>query len=126
LEKLNIEGKRSGSGFIAHRDSLVSALSRAQSARVTVIDVTVGRKRLPAYLKALGGSNIVKVVPDSGDGASEAQPAEKSLKVVCGVNTGHLVDGAWTTDKMSFSDIGNVRVSPKVSVASASVPPTGN
>jgi hypothetical protein len=116
LEQLNIEGKRSGEGFVAHRDGLVSALARAQSAKVSVVDVTLGRKGFLTYLKALSGSNIVKVVPDSGDGASAERPAEKSLKVVCGPNTGHLVDGAWTTEKMAFADICEVRVSPRVVV----------
>lgn len=116
MEQLNIEGKRSGEGFVAHRDSLVSALARAQSARVSVVDVYLGRKGFLAYLKALGGSNIVKVVPDSGDGASESQPAVKRLKVVCGANTGHLDNGAWTTEKMAFADICEVRVSPRVVV----------
>ena len=116
MEQLNIEGKRSGEGFVVSLVALVVALSRALSAKVSVVDVTLGRKGFLAYLKALGGSNIVKVVPDSGDGASESQPAEKRLKVVCGANTGHLEDGAWTTDNMAFADICEVRVSPKVVV----------
>ena len=116
MEQLNIEGKRSGEGFVVSLVALVVALSRALSAKVEVIGLRMGRKGLLAYLKALGGSNIVKVVPDSGDGASESQPAEKRLKVVCGANTGHLEDGAWTTDNMAFADICEVRVSPRVVV----------
>ena len=116
MEQLNIEGKRSGEGFVAHLVALIVALSRALAARVEVAGVVVGRKGFLAYLKALGGSNIVKVVPDSGDGASESQPVGKGLKVVCGANTGHLVDGAWTTEKMAFADICDLRVSPNVSV----------
>ena len=73
---------------------LVSALSRALSARVVLLDFTVGRKGLLNYLKALGGSNIVKVVPSNGS-ASESQTAAKRLKVVCGANTSHIGDNAW-------------------------------
>ncbi len=54
IEKLNIEGKRSGEGFIAHKAMLVSALSRALSARVVLLGITVGLKGLLGYLKALG------------------------------------------------------------------------
>ena len=73
---------------------LVSALSRALSARVVLLDFTVGRKGLLNYLKALGGSNIVKVVPSNGS-ASDSQAAAKRLKVVCGANTSHIGDNAW-------------------------------
>jgi DNA polymerase-3 subunit beta len=38
LEQVNIEGKRSGEGFVAHKDQLVNALSRAQGERVTLFD----------------------------------------------------------------------------------------
>ncbi len=54
-------GKRSGNGFVAHKATLVSALSRALSERVMLLDYTIGRKGLLGYLKALAGSNIVKV-----------------------------------------------------------------
>ena len=60
MEQLNIEGKRSGVGFVAHKAMLVRALSRALSARVTLLDITIGLRGLLGYLKALGGSNIVK------------------------------------------------------------------
>jgi DNA polymerase-3 subunit beta len=60
---LNIEGKRSGDGFIAHKATLVSALSRALAERVILLGLTVGRKGLLAYLKALKGNNLVKPVP---------------------------------------------------------------
>jgi len=73
---------------------LVSALSRALSARVVLLDFTVGRKGLLNYLKALGGSNIVKMVPSNGS-ASESQATAKRLKVVCGANTSHIGDNAW-------------------------------
>ena len=58
-------GKRSGEGFVAHKAMLVSALSRALAERVTLMDLTIGRKGFVGYLKALGGSNIVKVVPQT-------------------------------------------------------------
>ena len=67
MEKLNIVGKRSGNGFVAHKATLVNALSRALADRVTVNDFTVGRKGFLGYLKALAGSNIVKIVPGNGD-----------------------------------------------------------
>ena len=53
-------GKRSGEGFVAHKAMLVSALSRALAERVTLMDITIGRKGLLGYLKALAGSNVVK------------------------------------------------------------------
>jgi DNA polymerase-3 subunit beta len=96
LEQVNIEGKRSGEGFVAHKDQLVNALSRAQGERVTLFDsdVTLGRKGFYAYLKALAGSNIVKVIPANGN-ASGSQVIAKGLKVVCGSHESYLPDGAW-------------------------------
>jgi DNA polymerase III subunit beta len=61
-EKLNIEGKRSGDGFVAHKATLVQALSRALAERVTLLDVSVGRKGLLGYLKALGGSDLPPIM----------------------------------------------------------------
>jgi len=61
VEQLNIVGKRSGKGFIAHKAMLVSALSRALADRVMLLDFTLGRRGLVGYLKALGGSNVVKI-----------------------------------------------------------------
>ena len=61
MEQLNIEGKRSGEGFVTHKAKLVNALSRALSDRVVLVDVTIGLKGLLGYLKSLGGSNIVKI-----------------------------------------------------------------
>ena len=72
-------GKRSGEGFVAHKAMLVSALSRALADRVILNDVTLGRKGLLGYLKALGGSNIVKVIPSNGS-ASGTQATDKRLK----------------------------------------------
>ena len=114
MEQLNIEGKRSGEGFVCHRERLVSALSRAQAPKVEVINLTLGRKGFLNYLRALGGSNVVKITPHGS--ASEAQATEKGLRVVCGSNTSYLTDGAWVTDKMAMSDTCEVRVSPNGSV----------
>jgi len=73
-------GKRSGNnGFVAHKATLVSALSRALADRVMVSDFTVGRKGFLGYLKALAGSNIVRVIPANGD-ASVSQVNGKRLK----------------------------------------------
>jgi len=108
-------GKRSGEGFIAHKAMLVSALSRALSERVELLDFTIGRKGLLGYLKALGGSNIVKVIPSS-DSASETQAnGHKRLKVICGANTSYLEDLAWIGEKTPLT-ICEVRVSPNNTV----------
>lgn len=92
--------------------------------RVTLLDITVSRKGLLSYLKALGGSNIVKIVPSSSD-ASGRQVTGKRLKVVCGSNIGYLANNEWvkepnTTGKtakggtpFSFCE---VRVCPKNTV----------
>ena len=61
IEQLNIVGKRSGNGLVAHKATLVNALSRALSERVVLLDYTIGRRGLLGYLKALAGSNIVKI-----------------------------------------------------------------
>jgi DNA polymerase-3 subunit beta len=112
---LNIEGKRSGEGFVAHKAILVNALERALSDRVTLLnDVTLGRKGFLTYLKALGGSNIVKIVPSNGN-ASGLQITGKSLRVVCGANTSYLEDLAWIGDNTPVT-ICDVRVSPNNSV----------
>lgn len=108
-------GKRSGSGFIAHRTKLITALSRALSERVELMDFTIGRRGFVGYLKALGGSNVVKMTP-STDSASEAQAnGQKRLKINCGANTGYLDDMAWIGDKTPHT-ICDVRVSPNNSV----------
>ena len=44
MEQLNIEGKRSGEGFVAHKAMLVNALSRAIADRVVLMDITLGLK----------------------------------------------------------------------------------
>jgi hypothetical protein len=94
---LNIEGKRSGDGFIAHKATLVSALSRALADRVTLIGMTVGRRGLLAYLKALKGSNMVKVTPSNGVD-SGSHDTRKRVKVVCGGNIGYLSDDEWVKE----------------------------
>ena len=87
-------GKRSGSGVVAHKATLVNALSRALSERVMLMDFTIGRRGLLGYLKALAGSNIVKIVPSTSSGqvptagsASEVRASDKRLKVTCGSHT---------------------------------------
>ena len=114
MEKLNIVGKRSGEGFVAHKAMLVSALSRAIADRVMLMDITLGRKGLLGYLKAIGGSNIVKVIPSNGS-ASESQAIGKRLKVICGANTSYLADNEWIGEKTPFT-LCDVRVSPTNSV----------
>ncbi len=110
MEKLNIVGKRSGNGFVAHRATLVNALSRALAERLMLLDFTVGRKGLLGYLKAIAGSNVVKVVPANG-ADSESHGIGKRLKVLCGSNTSYLEDMAWIGEKTPMT-IAEVRVSP--------------
>jgi DNA polymerase-3 subunit beta len=114
LEQLNIEGKRSGSGLVAHKAILVNALSRALADRVVLMDLTIGRKGLLGYFKALGGSNIIKIVPDGSASGSQAN-GDKRLKVICGANTGTLADSQWIGEKTPMTTC-DVRVSPKNSV----------
>jgi len=104
-------GKRSGDGFVAHKATLVNALSRVMAERLLVMDFTIGRKGFAGYIKALSGSNIVKIVPSSNGSASGSQAADKRLKVICGVNTSYLEDTAWVSDKtlMTFAE---VKISP--------------
>ncbi len=112
MEQLNIVGKRSGEGFVAHRAKLVNALSRAMAERLLLMDLTIGRKGLLGYIKALSGSNVVKIVPASSNGnASDTQVTDKRLKVVCGANTSFLSDMAWIGDKTPQT-IAELRVSP--------------
>ena len=110
LEKLNIVGKRSGNGFVAHKATLVNALSRALAERLMLVDFTIGRKGLLAYLKAIAGSNVVKVVPANG-ADSESHGIGKRLKVICGSNTSYLEDMAWVGEKTPMT-LAEVRVSP--------------
>jgi len=93
---------------------LVNALSRALADRVVLMDLTIGRKGLLGYLKALGGSNIIKVIPSNGS-ASGSQATVKRLKVICGANTSLLADNEWIGDKTPLT-LCDVRVSPNNSV----------
>jgi len=117
VEQLNIVGKRSGDGFVAHKAMLVTALSRALADRVTLLDFTLGRRGLLGYLKALGGSNVVKVIPSnsSASPSSEGQATSKRLKVLCGANTSLIADSEWIGEKTPLT-LCDVRVSPNNSV----------
>jgi len=66
------------------------------------------------YLKALAGSNIVKVIPANGS-ASGLQANGKGLKVDCGNHQSYVPDGAWLKDKMPFTFC-QVKVSPSYAV----------
>jgi len=114
IEQLNIEGKRSGEGFVAHKATLVNALSRALADRVMLLDLTIGRKGLLGYLKAVGGSNVVKLIPSNGS-ASGLRATDKRLKVICGANTSYLADSEWIGDNTPVT-LCDVRVSPNNSV----------
>jgi DNA polymerase-3 subunit beta len=107
-------GKRSGEGFVAHKAMLVIALARAIADRVVLMGITLGRKGLLGYLKALGGSNIVKVIPSNGS-ASGSQATAKGLKVTCGANTSYLADSHWIGEKTPLT-LCDVRVSPSNSI----------
>ena len=80
-----------------------------------LLDYTIGRRGLLGYLKALAGSNIVKIVPAS-DSASETQTnGQKRLKVTCGANTSYLEDSAWVGEKTPMT-LCEVRISPNRTV----------
>jgi hypothetical protein len=90
---------------------LVNALSRALADRVMLMDFTIGRKGFVGYLKALGGSNIVKVTPSNGSASGSQANGHKRLKVLCGANTSYLADSEWIGDKTPLT-LCDVRVSP--------------
>ena len=115
IEQLNIVGKRSGDGFVAHKATLVNALSRVMAERLLLLDFTIGRKGFAGYIKALSGSNIVKIVPSTNGSASEVRASDKRLKVVCGANTSYLEDSAWIGDKTPMT-LAEVRISPNNTV----------
>jgi len=94
---------------------LVSALSRALADRVILNDVTLGRKGLLGYLKALGGSNVVKMIPSNGSASGSQATGNKGLKVICGANTSYLADSEWIGEKTPLT-LCDVRVSPNNSV----------
>ena len=104
IEQLNIEGKRSGKGFVVHKAMLVNALSRVLAERVNIGGVEVGRSGLQKYFSTLSGSNIIKVLPDG-----------QCLKVLCGTHTGRVNASDWTDDKMART-MCEVRVSPHHSI----------
>ena len=104
-------GKRSGDGFVAHKATLVNALSRGLADRLMLLDFTIGRKGFLGYIKALAGSNVVKVVPAAASASGERTNGHKKLKVVCGANTSYLDDLAWVGDKTPMT-LADVRVSP--------------
>jgi len=101
---------------VCHKERLVNALSRATAERTALFDedITIGRKGFLSYLKALAGSNIVKIVPATAS-ASGLQANGKGLKVVCGNHQSYVSDGAWLKDKTPFSFC-QVRVSPSYAV----------
>jgi len=95
---------------------LVNALSRGLADRLLLMDLTIGRKGLLGYLKALSGSSVVKIVPSITNGnASGERVADKRLKVVCGANTSYLEDTAWVGDKTPLT-FAEVRISPNNTV----------
>jgi hypothetical protein len=79
------------------------------------MDFTIGRKGFLTYIKSLGGSNIVKVVPSNGSASGAQANGHKRLKVVCGANTSYLDDMAWVGEKTPLT-LCDVRVSPSNTV----------
>jgi len=116
VEQLNIVGKRSGDGFVAHKSVLVNGLSRVIADRVSLLDgIILGRKGFAGYIRALSGSNIVKIVPYSNGDASGSQVADKRLKVVCGAHTSYLDDNAWVGENTPYT-LAEVRIHPRNAV----------
>lgn len=101
-------GKRSGEGFVTHLAILIMALTRALSDRVSLSGITVGRRGLLAYLKALGGSNTVKVVP-----SSVSDKRTKGIKVACGQLVSTIPDSHWIDAEKTPMALCEVKVSPK-------------
>ena len=79
------------------------------------MDFTIGRKGFLTYLKSLGGSNIIKIVPANGSASGSQANGQKRLKVVCGANTSYLDDMAWVGEKTPLT-LCDVRVSPSNTV----------
>jgi hypothetical protein len=94
---------------------LVNALSRALAERLMLLDFTIGRKGFLGYLKALAGSNVIKVVPASVDASGTQVNGYRGLKVVCGANTSYLDDLAWVGEKTPLT-LADVRISPNNTV----------
>jgi len=70
---------------------------------------------LLGYVKALAGSNVVKVAPISGS-ASGLQATDKALRVVCGTHEGIIPNGAWIAEKKTPMSFCQVKVSPNNTV----------
>jgi len=79
-----------------------------------LLDYTIGRRGLLGYLKALSGSNIIKIVPDGGS-ASEVRASDKRRRVTCGSHTSYLEDSAWIGEKTPMT-LCEVRISPNRTV----------
>ena len=110
-EQLNIEGKRSGEGFVCHKAHLIEALTRSQASVLEILEgVRFGRKGFLNYIKSLGGSNVVKVAPSNGS-ASESQTVRKGIRLVCGANTSFIPDDAWLTGSNRFDGHCQIRIS---------------
>jgi len=67
-----------------------------------------------SYIKALAGSNIVKVIPANGN-ASGSQVIGKALKVVCGNHQSYIPNMAWLKEKTPVT-LCQVKVSPSYAV----------
>ena len=118
---MNIEGKRTGEGFVTHKARLINALSKALSDRVKVCSFTLGRKGLLGYLKAVDGSNIVKVVPSGVSDSESHTNGHKRLKIICGSNTSVLDDSAFIG-----KDTPNITCEVRVHPHNVIIPNMGN
>ena len=67
-----------------------------------------------SYIKALAGSNIVKVIPANGNASGE-QAIGKALKVVCGNHQSYIPNTAWLKESTPFT-LCQVKVSPSYAV----------
>ena len=99
---------------MAHKATLTQALSRALADRLMLMDLTIGRKGFLGYLKALAGSNVIKVTPANGNASGE-RVTDKRLKVVCGSSVSYIADGDWIGDKTPLT-LCDVRVCPSNTV----------
>jgi len=105
-EKLNIVGRRSGKGFVAHRHHLVEAFSRVQSPRVELLGFTLGTKGLVNFLRLSNRSNIVRMIPTNGKNNNEA----KRLRIEIGNYQTSLSNYDWTDEKTSLTIPCDVKV----------------
>jgi len=111
-----MQGKRSGDGFVCHKPELLAGLARVTAARVSIVDITVARKGFMAYLGALGGGNIVKIVPQANGASDERADGTGAIKVTCGNNVATIHDGDWIDKDKTPMTLAEVRVSPHYSV----------